>query len=411
MKRYVFFALVGLGFCLVLAACAKPPAPVSAPVPVLEEVPRQTTGPVLERVLDAGLPEFADDSAKEPLKSALAFSLEYYGRLDPKRQLDFGGENVSVKRVMDSLKTFGALLDQDLSPRDFSQKVKELFTVYRCKGEDGDGKMLFTGYYEPVIRASREKSLAYPYPIYRVPDDVVTVNLGQFSEKCAGDRIVGRVDGKALVPYWTREDIDGRCKLAGRGLEAAWAADLVDVFFLHIQGSGRLLFEDGTSLHVNYAGENGRAYKSIGSLLIQEGRIPKEQMSMQCLRAWLESNPDQRARVLNHNPSYVFFRLSEKGPFGCAGVPVTPGRSVALDKRLFPLGALAYVRTKKPVMDAKGDIAAWEDMNRFVLDQDTGGAIRGPGRLDFFWGSGDYAQAAAGYARHPGELYFLILKN
>jgi membrane-bound lytic murein transglycosylase A len=163
-------------------------------------------------------------------------------------------------------------------------------------------------------------------------------------------------------------------------------------------------------LNVHYHGSNGRPYRSIGRLLIEEQKIPKEEMSMQKIRSYLQAHPQEMAAVLNHNPSYVFFKLESEGPLGYLNVLLTPGRSVALDRRLFPPAALAYIQTKKPVVNGAGQIDSWADCGRFVLNQDTGGAIRGPGRADLFWGNGPYAEIAAGHLAHIGKLYFLILK-
>jgi membrane-bound lytic murein transglycosylase A len=163
-------------------------------------------------------------------------------------------------------------------------------------------------------------------------------------------------------------------------------------------------------VNLGYDTSNGRPYRSIGQLLIEEGKISREAMSMQRIRAYLDENPGDLQRVLNHNPSYIFFKVTPDGPLGFINVRLTPGRSIALDRTLFPPAALAFIATRKPLIDGQGRITAWEDCRRFALNQDTGGAIRGPGRADLFWGSGLEAEIAAGHLKHPGTLYFLVLR-
>ena len=213
-----------------------------------------------------------------------------------------------------------------------------------------------------------------------------------------------------LVPYYSRREIDELGSLRGRGYEIAWVKNPIDFFFLHIQGSGILRLEDGRRLLVGYAGANGRPYRSIGRLLIDRGKIPQEEMSMQRLRRYLLDYPEEQNEIFFYNESYVFFRFSEEGPLGNIEVPLTPGRSIATDARLFPKGALAFIVTERPVLDAAGQLIGWQSFSRFVLNQDTGGAIRGPQRADLYFGSGFEAEAGAGYMNRPGKLYFLSLK-
>ena len=180
--------------------------------------------------------------------------------------------------------------------------------------------------------------------------------------------------------------------------------------FLQIQGSGKLILRDGSTISAGYSAKNGLPYRSIGRYMMEKGFLTKEEMSMQAIREYLARHPETVRDVLYYNPSYVFFRRLEKGPLGNLGVPLTPGRSIALDSGLFPKGALGFITCKKPVMDNKGRVKEWEEFSRFVLNQDTGGAIKGAGRADIFWGNGPYAEAAAGHQNHKGELYILIKK-
>lgn len=181
-------------------------------------------------------------------------------------------------------------------------------------------------------------------------------------------------------------------------------------FFLQIQGSGKIHIDGGGVLNVHYHASNGKAYRSIGNLLIEQGKIPRAEMSMQQIRAYLDAHPEEVSAIFSYNPSYVFFKIEPDGPRGCLDVRLTPGRSLAVDRRIFPMAALSFIQTQKPMVDGNGAIVGWTECARFVLNQDTGGAIRGPGRGDIFWGNGPYAELAAGHMQHPGRLYFLILK-
>jgi membrane-bound lytic murein transglycosylase A len=285
------------------------------------------------------------------------------------------------------------------------------FLWLRAAGSDVFGTVLFTGYYEPLLEGSLERTGPYQYPIYGRPPDLLEIDLGAFKESLRGKRIIGRLVGHRVVPYFSRAQIDGQGALNGRGLELLWLRDPVDLFFLHIQGSGQILLPNGRRIHVNYAGTNGRPYRSIGRILIDQGAIPREQMSMQAIKAYLKAHPEEMEEILFANPSYVFFRIVKEGPLGSLGVPVTPGRTIATDPRLFPRGGLAFIRARKPVTDGEGRILRWDRFSRFVLNQDSGGAIRGAGRVDLFCGSGPEAELTAGHLQHQGRLYFLLWKG
>jgi len=199
--------------------------------------------------------------------------------------------------------------------------------------------------------------------------------------------------------------------LRGRGLELFWLRNPVDGFFLHVQGSGQIRLPDGQVQRVNYAGSNGYPYYSIGRVLLEEGRLPRDAMSLQGLRRYFRDHPEETARVLYRNPRYVFFRPVAQGPQGNLGVLLIPGRSIATDQRLFPPGGLAFVQMQQPVFNAQGEITAWQSAARFVLNHDTGSAITGPGRVDLFWGSGPQAEMAAGHMQHTGKLFFLLKRS
>jgi membrane-bound lytic murein transglycosylase A len=250
----------------------------------------------------------------------------------------------------------------------------------------------------------------YRYPVYRRPDDILEVDLTQFGSGFPKSKLFGRLENKKVVPYYSREEIDQKRVLAGKDLEILWCSNVVDIYMLQVQGSGKVDLGDGNILSVLYDGANGQPYKSIGKYLIDTGAMSKDNMSMQAIREYLRTHPDKLTDVLNQNPSYVFFRLDTGPSLGSISVALTPGRSIATDSKLFPKGALGFISTQKPVIE-NGAIKAWVPFTRFVLNQDTGGAIKGPGRVDVFFGQGPDAELTAGNLKHEGELYFLMRKK
>jgi len=387
-----------LGLLLLLSACApKVKPPVTAPR-------------ALVRIPAHRFPSFSDDMSYDSLKSAMDQSLDYLRRLDPSTPFRFGPDTFTAFHLAESIRAFAGVMKQNPSADELRKAVEASFWVYRSVGRDGRGKVLFTGYYEPTLQGSRHPSPNYSFPIYRKPDDWVRIDLGRFRPEYAGEHIVGRYENQTVVPYFSREEVESKGLLQQQGYEICWVSDSVALFFLHIQGAGRVQLDDGTVLHVNYACANGRPYRSIGGLLIDEGKISWEEMSMQRIRSYLKNHPEDMERVFNYNESYVFFRVVDRGPVGAIEVILTPGRSVATDLGLFPKAGLAFIQAGKPLIGHDGIIQSWEPFGRFVLNQDTGGAIRGPGRVDLFWGNGAYAETAAGHMKYEGTLYFLVLK-
>ena len=406
MKSMKKTILIILG-CLILlvGGCTFFKKPPAVPPPPPKE------GPPLAAVTGGDLPVFRDDLDRESLVRALRKSLEYYARLPERTTYRMGDQRFTVRDMKESLQAFLDIVESGDSPAAIEGRVREAFDVYRASGGAPSGKVLFTGYYEPVLKGSLVRTDLYRYPIYRKPDDSVVVQLGKFREKYRSERLVGRLENGELVPYFSREEIDGAGALENRGLEIAWFADPIDIFFLHIQGSGMVCLPDGACFQVSYAQSNGRAYRSIGRLLIDSGKATRENLSMQGIKKYLREHPEEAREILNYNESYVFFRTVEEGPVGSVGVALTGGRSIATDPALFPRGALAFVKSRKPVIGPDGDIRSWVPFSRFVLNQDTGGAITGPGRVDLFCGRGREAEIMAGHLKEEGELYFLVLKK
>ena len=287
------------------------------------------------------------------------------------------------------------------------------FTPWRVASSDGGETGLVTGYYEPLLAGAYARSATYTTPLYAEPDDLLTVDLATLYPELRGKRVRGRLDGRRVVPYWTRADIDaGRAGPAARAL--VWVTDPVDAFFLQIQGSGRIALPDGNVLRLGYADQNGQPYRSIARVLIDRGEMTVDQASMQSIRQWGVEHSDRLEALLDENPSYVFFRILPApapgsleaqidGPTGSLGVPLLARRAIAVDPHAIPLGAPVWLATTKPLSD--------EPLQRLVMAQDTGGAIRGPLRADFFWGFGDDAGREAGRMRQQGRMWLLWPKG
>jgi membrane-bound lytic murein transglycosylase A len=274
------------------------------------------------------------------------------------------------------------------------------FTPYAVVSSESGDRGLITGYYEPIINGSRMQTALHRHPIYGVPDDLVVVDLGTVSPETRGLRLRGRLDGRRLVPYWSRGEIDARgCALAAPVI--AWSADPVELFFLQIQGSGQIQLENGERLRVGYADQNGHPYRSLGRHLVERNELLLEQASMQGIKAWAAANPAKLQEALSQNPSYVFFRElpTSDGPIGALSVPLHAERSLAVDRRFIPLGAPVYLATTFPLSE--------QPLERLMAAHDTGGAIRGVVRGDFFWGTGPDAGSQAGRMRQQGRLWLL----
>ena len=291
-------------------------------------------------------------------------------------------------------------------PAGDEQAARHFFETYfrpwQLINEDGSESGIITGYYVPELKGSRTPDESYRYPLYRQPDDLLTIDLSSIYPELADYRLRGRLNGNKVIPYFDRGEIDGAQKpLAGN--ELLWVADPVELFFLHIQGSGRILLPDGEKVMLSYANQNGHKYNSIGKLLLDRGIMTRNQMSMQNIRRWVAANPEDGQKLLDENPSYVFFRELEKGivsPPGALGIPLTAERSLAVDRRSTPLGAPVFLATSWPNSN--------EPLNRLMVAQDTGGAIKGRVRADFFWGMGAEAGALAGRMKQQGRMWVLL---
>lgn len=293
------------------------------------------------------------------------------------------------------------------NPATLRAYYQKFYKPYQLVQNDGATNGLFTGYYEPLLQGAQERSHKAKYPVYGVPNNLLTIELGDLFPELKGKRVRGRLtDNNKVVPYWTRGEIeDDPARMHAKTL--AWVDDPIELFFLQIQGSGRIQMPDGSRQRIGYADQNGQPYKSIGTVLIQRGDLTSDKASMQGIQNWARSNPGKVQALLNENPSYVFFRNlptdannPDAGPPGALGVPLTPGRSIAIDPRGTPLGAPVWLDTTFPNTD--------KPMKRLVLAQDTGGAIKGGVRADFFWGFGPDAGKEAGRMKQQGQMWVLL---
>lgn len=281
------------------------------------------------------------------------------------------------------------------------------FIPYRIANENGSETGLATGYFEPLLKGSRVRKGKFRTALYRQPDDLLVIDLASAYPQLKGLRLRGKLDGNRVVPYETRAEIEKSGKLAGH--EIVWVDDVLDAFFLEIQGSGRVYIpESGEMIRLAYANQNGRPYRSIGRYLLDRGELKPGQASSQQIRQWIRRNPERLREVLDFNPSYVFFREERiddpsEGPKGALGVPLTPERSIAIDPRHIPLGAPVFVDTTRPYSSVP--------LQKLMLAQDTGGAIRGAVRADYFWGFGPQAGEMAGKMKQKLKIWLLLPKQ
>ncbi len=356
----------------------------------------QAASPVLERMATHTAPRLFDDLSRTSLKAAVRQSLTALRLKQQSESLSFGTQSVSVGRIRDSLKQFYTLLETE---EDLSAAVLRDFDIYRVTSP-----VVFTAYHEPRLKGSLVRTERYRYPLYRRPDDLVEIAPTSLK----GKKRVGRWANGKLVPYFTRTEIDGDNVFSGKQYEIAWVDDPVTLFFLHIQGSGQIELPDGSHIRVGYAGTNGRPYTSIGKLMRKQGKLRQGETSAPDIQRYLYEHPKEQQDIFFQNTRYIFFQRSTGNPRGSLGAPLTAGRSIATDPHVYPPGALGFIRTRKPVL-AQQEPIGWKDFSRFVLLQDSGAAITGPGRVDVFWGSG--AQTEAGYMAENGELYLLMKKR
>jgi membrane-bound lytic murein transglycosylase A len=407
--------LTGKWLALVLCAavvsgCASVTNPNTAPpAPAFPEPAPSPPLPPQPEPAPVSVPEPAVVAAPEPLSPARSYELQDWPALP-----DWNNDNLAEALPAfllscNALKTAaewtascaGAAQIREADPMAARQFFESAFVPWLVHNADGGTEGLVTGYYEPLLHGSRFFGRNYRYPVYGVPSDLLVIDLAQSNPELKGIRLRGRIQERKVVPYFTRAEIErGLAPLRGR--EILWVDDPVELFFLHIQGSGRIRLPGGETVRVGFAEHNGHPYKSIGRILVERGELAADKASMQGIKQWATKNPGKLAPLLQQNPAYVFFRElpdSPLGPIGALGVPLTPGRSIAVDAMTTPLGAPVFLSTTSPL--------STRPLNRLVVAQDTGTAIKGAVRADFFWGFGDDAGQSAGRMRQSGRMWIL----
>jgi membrane-bound lytic murein transglycosylase A len=388
-------AMVWLGIRLTRTPLPAREVPISPELALVRYAP-----PPLRDVVGGDTPD------PGPLLRAMEQSIRYYRQLPPDVERRLGRETVPVSNLVETLEDVSSRLAQEGFSPSFFEYLRENYIFYKTAAE----RVLVTGYYEPEVAGSLSPDSEYRYPLYAPPTDLVHVPEPAVSLRVGAPvpERVGRLsDSGEVVPYHGRDEIDGLNILGGRGLELVYLRDPIDRFFLHIQGSGTVALPDGRRIRVGFAAKNGLPYRPIGRLLVERGILAPEQVTMQSIRSYLEQHPEQQQEIFGYNPSYIFFRLVSEGPIGSIGVPITPFRTIATDNRLFPSGALAFLITDLPTTDKSG---VQVPFSALVMNQDTGDAIRGPGRVDLFTGRGDAEGEIAGRMRQSGMIYFLQKK-
>lgn len=389
---------LGVVILLVLSSCARAPLEKSEDALRLSE-----TEPNLRESLPIA-----------PLVDAIRREMEHLLQTRRNNSLQFGDRTIRMEDYVRSLGHFLELIYEHKDYQALWQAIRKDFDVYETYGRENWGEAFITSYYEPLIEGSRRPKGRFTQALYRMPDDLVEVKLRMFGDEYATSpsavrgRLVQNEEGEfEVVPYFSRKEIDEERGLQGKQLELFYV-DPIESFFLQIQGSGTVKLDNGREVRVGYAGQNGHAYKAIGRFLTHA--IPLEEMSLQRIEAFLRDlSPRELQRYLNMNPSYIFFKPLKENAVTYLGVPATAGRTIAVDRKFNPLGALGILEFQTPVFsDAESsEPVAWKDTANFVLAQDVGGAIKGSGRVDLFWGRGKFAKRAAGVMKQTGKLYFL----
>jgi membrane-bound lytic murein transglycosylase A len=332
----------------------------------------------------------------DSLKAGIRNSLNYLAKRSSRQYYPYG--QISHEQAVASLQEFLRLAESGVRPEEINGLIRAGFDVYESVGCDDQGTVLFTGYYTPIFNGSHEQTAQFRYPLYKPPQDLVKGPDGQ---------TLGRrgADGQ-VTPYPARAEIEESALL--RGQELVWLSDPFEVYIAHVQGSAKIRLANGQIITVGYAATNGHEYASVAERLVSDGKIPSDRISLATMIEYFKAQPDEVNRYIRVNPRFVFFQSSEGTPRGSLNEPVIPWRTIATDKSIFPRGCLAFIMTTLPqVQNGQMSIRTYDG---FALDQDTGGAIRAPGRCDIYMGEGDEAGQLAGQTYQEGRFYYVFVR-
>ncbi|MEA1964721.1 MAG: MltA domain-containing protein [Candidatus Aerophobetes bacterium] len=415
-KRFFLITLVGCGlaaefvilyyFLILVPKKLRVKPPVKPPKKYLVEV-REDKIPHFTLLKKDNLEKF-----KKAFKREEGY---LFKKITHERKFPFGRGKLPPSVIKQSAKLLLKTFREAETEEELNRLIKKRFLVYQAIGRKGEGKVLFTGYYTPLYEGSLRKHGPYKHPLYLEPKDLKAAKLEKFDPSLEGEKIFYRIDSskKEIVPYWSRKDIVEDKVLKGKDLEFVYLKNRIDRFYLMVQGSGKIVLDDGRTFWARYSAKNGRPYTSLGKLLIEEGKIPKDKISIQSIKEYFRHHPHLIDNYLLQNKSFIFFAKSEGkgGAVGAAGCELTPEASIAVDKSIFPLGAIAYIEYPEPEVDKEGVLVGTKKRTRFVFCQDTGGVIKGPGKADIYFGEGGKALAKGGHLKDIGRLYFLIKKG
>lgn len=362
--------------------------------------------PAVREVSEVGaqyLPPPADDLDRAGITAILRTDLEYWNAKPDSASVQVAGDRYDAPRMRRTIKALIDIFASDLTPAQLQKALKDGFKIYRASADDGTGKTVITGYYEAEIPVTRERDAEHKYPVLLRPADLVktTADMGV-------DFDYGRYDGNGeMVKHFSTQEIHAGA-LDGRGLELVWSAHPAQIMLMQIQGSGVLRFPDGDFIRAGFDGANGHPFRSVQRILMDCGEI--ESMSFKNFISYLTSQGDREERLIDLNPRYIYFeqRPKESSASGAIGKPLVPGRSIAVDPKYIPYGLFGLLKSRRPVAQADG--LSFSDFARFISTHDTGSAIRGPGRVDLFWGSGGTAETEASSMKASGELYLFVIK-
>jgi membrane-bound lytic murein transglycosylase A len=395
MRRHIVRFELLLSAVVLFAGCQTKPPQVKKeydrPLPPGESALRKITDP-------SRVPDFAPGWRDlDGLKAAVRNSLDYLNKPSSAKYFPYG--DIHRDQAVNTLEAFLAAMEAGTRSDEINGLIRSTFDVYESVGCDDQGTVLFTGYYTPILDGSLQRTPRFRYPLYKAPDNLVKGPDGQ---------TLGRRTANGEVIPWPPRAVIADARVL-KGQELVWLDDPFKVYVAHVQGSAKVRLIDGKLITVGYAGNNGHEYQSIAKMLIDDGKIPSERMSLSAMIEYFNQHPDEVDKYVRKNPRFVFFQIAEGTPRGSLNEPVTPWRTIATDKTIFPRGGLTFLVTTLP--QATPDGIAKQSFSGFALDQDAGGGIRAAGRCDIYLGEGDQAGRLAGQTCQEGRLYYLFVKQ